>query len=358
MSVAVIGAGMAGLACARALLRDGEDVRVFDKGRAPGGRASTRRHDVGSFDHGAQYLTARDPSFRHELARWRRAGLVAPWAARLVSLRRGQALPVTGGTRRYVGVPGMSALARHMARDLDVRRAVLVERLVPAGDGWELLGRGADDVDTRSLGRFERVIVTVPADQARALAPAGSDLEERVRGLAMQPCVAVMLALAEPYEVPFDGAFVRDSPLCWVARDSSKPGRAPGDRWVLHAEPSWSLAHLGSAAGDRVDGLVSALEVATGVPLPARSRATAHTWRYALAEEPLDEGLLVDALPGLAWAGAWCHGSRVEGAWLSGRPAARWARGAAVPFTQPVASTGSSTSGSQGVAWGARASRR
>ncbi|MFL5335181.1 MAG: FAD-dependent oxidoreductase [Geminicoccaceae bacterium] len=44
--IAVIGAGMAGAACAAALARAGAAVRLFDKGRSIGGRMAQRRVDT------------------------------------------------------------------------------------------------------------------------------------------------------------------------------------------------------------------------------------------------------------------------------------------------------------------------
>ena len=76
---AVIGAGIAGLSCARALAASGVHVTVFDKSRGPGGRMSTRRGEGWACDHGAQYFTARDPLFQAELARWQAAGVAARW---------------------------------------------------------------------------------------------------------------------------------------------------------------------------------------------------------------------------------------------------------------------------------------
>ena len=40
---AVIGAGMAGIACARTLMQAGHRVTVFEKSKGPSGRLSTRR---------------------------------------------------------------------------------------------------------------------------------------------------------------------------------------------------------------------------------------------------------------------------------------------------------------------------
>ena len=104
----VIGAGMAGIACARALQDAGQPVRVIDKGRGIGGRMATRRADTPAgalrFDHGAQYVTARDPAF---------AALLDGTPAAAV-WDDGAAHP------HYVGLPGMSGLPRAMAEGLDV----------------------------------------------------------------------------------------------------------------------------------------------------------------------------------------------------------------------------------------------
>ena len=84
--VAVVGAGIAGLAAARALRAAGHSVIVFDKGRGPGGRASSRRAEPFAFDHGAQYFTVRDPRFQTVVDALRDRGVVAPWTGRIVAL--------------------------------------------------------------------------------------------------------------------------------------------------------------------------------------------------------------------------------------------------------------------------------
>ena len=81
MRIAIVGAGMAGLSCGQRLSRLGHEVRLFDKGRGPGGRMATRRMEDGGttlhFDHGAQYFAAKDPTFRAIVEDWRAEGLVA-----------------------------------------------------------------------------------------------------------------------------------------------------------------------------------------------------------------------------------------------------------------------------------------
>jgi len=72
---------MAGLSCAQKLHEQGHSSVLFDKGRGPGGRMSTRRMSTplgkASFDYGAQYFTVRNPAFIARVALWAEAGQVA-----------------------------------------------------------------------------------------------------------------------------------------------------------------------------------------------------------------------------------------------------------------------------------------
>ena len=81
-NIAVIGAGIAGLACARTLAQAGHRVTVLEKGDAPGGRMASCESPYGSFDHGAQYFTVRDERF--EMALSISADLRKPWSANAV----------------------------------------------------------------------------------------------------------------------------------------------------------------------------------------------------------------------------------------------------------------------------------
>ena len=113
--VAVVGAGVSGLACAKYLGDHGMDVSVFDKARGTGGRATTHRSGHHAFDSGAQYFTVRDPRFVTQVDEWVLAGMAAPWRGDIVRLCAGQvatpnAMPSESSRQRFVGVPGMSAI--------------------------------------------------------------------------------------------------------------------------------------------------------------------------------------------------------------------------------------------------------
>ena len=314
MKVAVVGAGIAGLTAAQALADRGHQVVVFEKAAAPGGRMATRvvqnvekargTTDL-AFDHGAQYFTARDPRFAAAVDRWERDRLVARWTPRLVSFDGDGWEDVAPGVDRYVGLPGMGAIANALAQPLDVRYSHNIESLQP-------LAR-----------EFDRVIVAVPSGQATTLLAGIPALDQKLAAIVMKPCWAVLAAFEEPVAARFDAAFVAGSALGWIARNQSKPKRDwKIDTWVLHATTSWSAAHVDDEADLVGAFLMEAFEDLVRAGLPRAFYATAHRWRHAVADPPLAIGAIHDAESRITLCGDWCAGARVEDAFLSGLAAA------------------------------------
>jgi predicted NAD/FAD-dependent oxidoreductase len=131
-----------------------------------------------------------------------------------------------------------------------------------------------------------------------------------------------MLAFTEPLQLEFDGAFVHDPNLAWVARNSSKPGRESIDCWVLHATAGWSMAHVDMAPDAVISHLSASFSQAAGSPLPKPVFSAAHRWRFAQAQKPMMTGCLWDRSSMIGICGDWCYGARIEGAFLSGAAAA------------------------------------
>jgi predicted NAD/FAD-dependent oxidoreductase len=141
--------------------------------------------------------------------------------------------------------------------------------------------------------------------------------------ISMQPCWAVLAAFDRRIEAEWDGAFVLNSPLAWVARNSSKPGRAASpDCWVLHATPDWSVARLNITRDQVMTALLGEFTRITSAPPPPTIHLDAHRWLFAATPLSLDRLSLWDAGTGLAVCGDWLAGGRVEGAFRSGVAAA------------------------------------
>ena len=316
LPIAVIGAGIAGLACARDLVAAGHAVRLFDKGRAPGGRVATRRATLPDgtplrFDHGAQYASARDPDFAAAL----RAAGAAPWP----------------DATRFVGTPGMSALGRALAEGLAIETLRDVRAIEGAPGAWMLRHYDASllrpgrpvpaGAEARLDGPFAAVAVTVPAPQALPLvAESSGTLGNALKDIDISPCWTAMAAFPERLALP-DWLRPGDGgTLGWAAREGAKPGRDPAvECWVIQAGPAWSRQHLEAAPEQVGPALLTALAARAEAPVPAPLHLAAHRWRYALVEHALGRPCLVDAAARIGVGGDWCLAGRVESAWESGR---------------------------------------
>ena len=338
LRVAIVGAGLAGLTAARILDEQGFDTVVVDKGRGAGGRMSTRREGGLRFDHGAQYFTARDPRFQRHVVAWRERGLIQAWRPRIAVVGDRPEFD-DPGLERYVAVPGMSAVCSDIAARLpDCRFAWEAAEVSRAGGAWRVVSKAGDALSADVL------LLAIPPEQARALL-GEAEADAALARVEMLPCWTVMALLDGPLLPDHDAAFVNDGPLSWIAAQGSRPGRDPAQAWVLQANPEWSLHNL-----DRPAEEAGAELLAAAMRLPvAREVATVsqqvHRWRYARAREPLAEGALWFADERLAVAGDWCHGSRVEGAFLSGAAAAgRILAAAGAPGVADDGSTGDNRS--------------
>jgi predicted NAD/FAD-dependent oxidoreductase len=322
-SVAIVGAGIAGLSAARHLHSAGCTVHVFEKARGPGGRMSTRRTNGYEFDHGAQYFTVRHEWFREAVDRWRERGLVEIWPRRVVHVTSGSVRIDAEGDERFVAVPRMNALCSDLSASLEVTLDSLVSRITLAGGTWTL-----SSDDGRELGRFDRVVVTTPPAQAAPLLADAPELAQQVAAADMQPCWAVMAVFERGLDSEWDAAFVSESPLSWVARNASKPGRREDESWVLHASAEWSAAHIEADPSKVRDELIAAFSEALGTRRPQTISTSVHRWRYAKTRTPLASECLHDPERGIGVCGDWCRGDRVEDAFVSGLSLAKRIAGA------------------------------
>jgi hypothetical protein len=309
LSVAVVGAGMSGAACADALARAGAAVTIFDKGRGPGGRMSTRRADTGHrFDHGsARFMPASSTG--------KFADVVKEWADAGVVLRKSY-----GGTEWFVGAGGMNAVCKHLvSRDcITQRMSAKIARLVREPAKWTLV----DDANNPYVD-FDAVVLTIPAPQAFDLVPLQYEVtRERIASIRMKPSWVAMFGFASPvWPEQADHFIVQDDHVgAFDVRRSL--ANTVAEAWVVQANGDWSQTHLELDAKDVLHRLARVTQSVFGARWKEPAFASAHRWRYAFVDEPLGESCMAVADDRLIVAGDWCLGWNVEAAWTSGREAA------------------------------------
>ena len=337
--IAVIGAGIAGIACARTLAQAGHLVTVFEKSRGAGGRMSTRNTEFGAFDHGTQYFTVRDARFEKALAI--NPQRVRRWSANTVRILdaagRVVASSLPSKEAHWVAAPGMSALVKEWAEPLIAKRQLHFETqvtriqtdlLVPTR--WQLQTEGPGAITSVHSG-FDTVLMAAPSVQAHALllsSQIAKPLMAQIAKVSVAPCWTLMLAFPQAAQPglahlgpQWNAARSTHHRIAWLARESSKPGRGPIERWTIQASQDWSARHLEDDAERVKAKLLKAFTEVTGIRAQPPF-AEVHRWRYAQTTEPListeGKGYLWDAKLGIGACGDWCLGHRVEDGFVSG----------------------------------------
>ncbi|MBS2005594.1 MAG: NAD(P)-binding protein [Cyanobacteria bacterium SZAS TMP-1] len=314
-NVAIVGAGLAGLVCGSLLSENGMAVTVFDKGRFPGGRLASRDRDLNTFDYGAQYFTSKDERFIEYLRPLLATGIVAQWNGKFGKMLNGTLSEETLSRPRYVGVPLMRSLIDRSADALDCKLSHRVTAATREAGKWALSGtvEASSQFQSFQKGDYDFLILNMPPAQAAALCP-----HPALEQVTFRPCIALMQTFEERLPMNFDGVILETGSISWVARDSSKPGRPAGERWVIHGSPDWSQDNFQEDQAQLEENLAQQFATIFDISREKAQFSKLHKWRYALPIVPSAQNCIVERETALAYCGDWCAGPRVEGAFLSG----------------------------------------
>ena len=302
-STIVIGAGISGIACARALTDAGIGVQVLDRGSRAGGRMAGRPMHGRAVDLGASYLTAAEGSpFAAVVADWVERGLARPWTDTFSVAGPDGIEETKTGPLRYGAAGGLRGLVLDLARGLDVRPKYTVSTVEPG-----------PLVDGEQVGT---AVLAVPDPQARRLLTRDTPADRALDPRGWQASLAVVLGFGtRQWAADLHGAFVHDSPVVeWVADDGDRRGDG-APVLVAHTAPDFSEAHL--ADPDAAAGAVTAA-VQRALGITAEPDWThVHRWTFAKPVSPREEPFHLAEGIGLCGDG-WSAPSKVQSAWTSG----------------------------------------
>ena len=313
-SIAIIGAGLAGLTLARELSAVA-DITLYEKARGLGGRMSTRRNDTHQWDHGAQFFTARSKAFNAMLAPLITSGTVVAWQPNITTLSFDQApFKRPWFEPHYVAAPGMNSLLKALGEDLNIHVSTQVEQVVAHNGGWQLF-----DDKQQLLGEFDWVVSSAPLPQTQELLPAKL-LGDTLARYQMLPCYSLLLTVDDADLPHWDAAKVNNAPLNWVSFNHRLPGRnLAAGTVVAHTSAEWATRHLEDDQETVKQQLIDTFCALTGVAPAVITSSQLHRWRYALSAEVAepDREFVLNAPAKLAACGDWCLGGRVEAAFTS-----------------------------------------
>ena len=309
--VGIIGAGVAGLTLGHQWQNQGFAVEIFDKGRGVGGRTSSRRTEWGDLDHGAQYLTIRNPQFQEFIRTYLPADLLVPWTTNFARLEGDKISQEELAALRYVPCESMSNLCKYLAADLSVQTQTKISRL-RREHNWVL-----EDSNGHHHGPFDLVVISAPPAQTAELLSHHSPLAQEIAQIEMWPCWTLMLITENQVSLPFGGIKCQHPILGWLALNHSKPGRGQLTSIIVQANWQWSVENLDQPRGVVGDILRQAAEQILAVNFRAVKYQSAHLWRYAAPKNVARQPYFWDQINHLAAIGDWCVAGKVEGAFLS-----------------------------------------
>lgn len=351
--VLIIGAGLTGLTAATKLKTEGFEVIVLDKGRGVGGRLASRRIGEATFDHGAQFMTARDPDFSQFISEWEKQGAVTEWFRRTEGSSEAHI--------RWRGVPSMTGIAKNLAKHVHVQLSTRIVSLELCEDydkgfaigqiGWRAQTEAGEEIYA------DIVILTAPVPQSLSLIDGGnsiipSDIRASLQAIRYESCIAVMAVLNGFSALTKPGGLVGPSDqIAWIA-DNYLKGVSKIPAITIHADAAFSKKHWNEDRREIGKNLIAAAQNYLGSSV---SEYQVHGWLYS---KPVHvslgrciatwatgaDGPFSNATSGtkmlsggeasqaakqsgvrsaaILFAGDAFSGSRVEGAFLSGQAAA------------------------------------
>lgn len=299
--VVVVGAGIAGVACARVLHDGGLPVRVLERERRPGGRMASPCPGGRTVDTGAAYFTVRGPEFDAQVRSWAERGLAREWTDTLAVREPDGSWRRVIGPMRWAAPGGLASLVHDLAAGLDVGCGRTVRAVGP--------GPTVDGEPTATA------VLAMPDPQAAGLLDPTLRTVAVVRERSWEPVLALTAVFAERRWEPLPAAFVNGHDvLALVADDGDRRGDG-APVLVAHSTSGFAASHLDDPAAATPEMLAALTEVLGPLGWPVAARL--HPWRHARPAAPRDEPFHLDG-EGVALAGDGWGDPRVETAWHSG----------------------------------------
>ncbi|MER2491992.1 NAD(P)/FAD-dependent oxidoreductase [Catenovulum sediminis] len=320
MKVLVVGAGMAGAACAYTLTQAGCSVSVMEKNKHVGGRMASTQMAWSNFDLGAQYFTARDPVFIRQVTRWLKDSVVAAWDIQPHLIDKLGIHPSPDNTKRYFGTPLAQSPIESLLADCNVHLQQNIESLHKRSQGWF-----AQLSQHNQSGPYDYVVLAIPAPDVVSLLPQNIDLKVFPKFDAYATQV-VVLSLQKAIRTEVEWSFVKDRAIDWLGQVNAKYNRnSQQQAWLMHFTPEATDMYRYNDDACFIRLAQLQLEQIFSQREPCQV-VDSFSYLYPNARIKLlgyKEQYWLDAQQNLAACGDGFCGGRVEGAFVSGLALAR-----------------------------------
>ncbi len=319
MKVGIVGAGISGLAAARALKAARHSPVIFEKNDRLGGRVATRVIGEYIFDPGASAITPRGHDIENVILKELDVSDLIKIEKPLYwhqGMRPVVPPNLKSAPARYTYTSGNMVLPQLLANGLDVRLSAPVEVLEKKPNGYAIAGEN-----------FDAIILTPPIPQTAAILWSVNE-SRPFANCRYRPCLSIMLGFAKELPETHYSALLdpeQRHPLMWLSLESVKsPGRAPigHSALVIQMAPSYSLNNFGATDEKIVEDALDYLVWLLGEEWRKPDVSLVKRWKYSQPDSVALFETVNDPRSRVIISGDGVLAGRVENAYDSGLKAA------------------------------------
>ena len=249
VEIVVIGAGIAGLSCARAIKQQGGEVLILERSRAVGGRCATWRHADMALDYGVPFLHGRSPLFWETVDQMLGADVLPGWPERVQGNGPTcQPRALNPGVRHAAVRGGLNMLAKKLAEGIEILRETEVTHIQTIQGSLHVSGANF------SLSTQTLVLAAANTESLRLLnnSDFGPSTTGAIALFGLAPTLPTLSLLAcydaSPAELAWELLLPDTSAsIQLISNESSKNAAGQPLGLCIQAQPAWSRQRLKSA---------------------------------------------------------------------------------------------------------------
>ena len=282
--VIVVGAGIAGLQCARRLAAAGADLLVVDRADKPGGRCATRMFDGQPVDYGPLFLHGNDAGFLSAINSVDGVRHIDGWPHTV----HGRGAPCQPDAfapfeTRLAFAEGVNAFPQTLARGLPIQLRTQVIACTAKKGFMQVTDAAGTILTSRHLVLALALEQSMPFLHAWGQQGSGEGALGMLEMFSSRPCLTVIAGYPASVPAPdWDVCYPEDDPvLLLLSNESAKRPHAASRIMVYQGSARWSRQRMGSDteqwARDLLEAAARRLGPWAAVPLWTHP----HRWKYS-----------------------------------------------------------------------------
>jgi renalase len=308
----IIGAGFSAAVFSKLIKQS--NILIFDKGKGPGGRSSTRRiTNVGIFDHGLQFINSENKEFlnflKKNLFSW-----IKEWKGDFIDFDKNQKLT---NDIRYIGINGNNDFVKQLIC-VNTNYQKELCKITKKFGKWIL------EFKDGALEVADILILTIPAEQCKNLIKYAK-IDIKLKG-CMEPNLTTMVAFDKNLKISGSGfKFKKNSVLGWVANESSKLREANNpnlELWTLQSSLIFAQKNIQEYRLKKeqiMNLMINEFMNIFNIKNINIVHKDIHGWLYAYKLEKFENNFFWNQEINLGICGDWMCGSTAESAWRSAK---------------------------------------